>query len=145
MLPRLLFALLLTCGCVFFEHAPCAAQSGGQIVAFEPLQAAPRPPKRGIAGIVVGSVASGLTVLNLAAVPLCSLDYYEENDMDDFCRVSSFVFAGAFATAAIVALSIGIPRRRAYKAWQRQHRMALEAPRITPTTTGLQLAWGMRF
>lgn len=127
----------------------CSASSAAaqQLVPFEqygPPPSDPRP-RSGIAGVIVGSAASGIAALNLGTLPMCYASFYPD-DARDACTVLSFAFAGIATVVAVPALSIGIVRRKKYKAWK-----ARNFPKVTgsfapaPLHGGAALMWSGRF
>ena len=56
-------------------------------------------PSTGIPQIVIGWIASGIGVVNLAAIPLCSADFYPSNATD---------------TCTILSIGVGIVGRGSF-------------------------------
>ncbi len=126
---------------------PLATAQAQKYVPFEeygPPTADPKP-SRGIGGLVVGSAGLFIATLNLATLPICQASFYPD-DARTTCRALSFGFASVATLVAIPALSIGIVKRRRYKAWKaRRFPRVAALPTLVPQPQGATLAIHGRF
>jgi len=140
----LVASLLLAVGSLHAQAAPVPPSAPPAARAPDPPAARDPKPPGGIGGIVVGFAGLGFMVSNLATMPLCALDYYEEHDLRGICIGTSLGLAGAGLAAAIPGLVIGFRRRRVYKAWRARQQAAALPLRIGFAWTGERLWLGYR-
>jgi hypothetical protein len=68
-------------------------------------------------------VATGVGLLNLAAVPVCSADFYPA-DAEDACVVGSLIVAGVGVGLGIPFLIVGYSQHSDYNAWKARNGVA---------------------
>ena len=73
-------------------------------------------PSTGLAGRIVGGIGLGLAGLNLATLPICTIDGYPEG-LSDSCRAGTFALAGIFGTVGFIALVAGLSNKARHRRW----------------------------
>jgi hypothetical protein len=103
------------------------AQQSDPRLGFEPPVLV-QPPRTGIPALAVAAGLLGEAALNLALLPVCHADWYP-SDAEEFCVVSSYVFAGVGIAVGVPSLIIGLVRYRRHQEWKARKRgLALLEP-----------------
>ncbi len=102
-------------------------------------------PRSGLGGVIAGGAALGIAALNLVTLPMCSASFYP-SDAEESCVVLSIAFASIASVVAVPALSVGLVRRKKYKAWRARQRAPVSSS-FAPTAVhgGYALVWRGRF
>lgn len=110
----------------------------------EPPPSYERPPRSGLAGVIVGSIGLGVAAVNFGTLPLCfDSPTYPYADHQAICLGFTVGYGVAGLVTGITGLGLGVPRRRAYKEWRNRARYGRSpgfeglSVGLTPQHTGL--------
>jgi hypothetical protein len=77
-------------------------------------------PSSGVGLIVGGWIVTGVGVVNLATIPVCSADFYPR-ESEDLCVTLSIAFGVAGVVIGVPLLVVGYNKRSKYKEWSKRH------------------------
>lgn len=99
------------------------------------------PPRRGVAGLVVGSLGLAASALFFGAISSCS-----ETATPEACKRGGAVIATATLATGVVGMTLGLRRHRAYKRWVRRQRNTADVRiGVASETHGWRLILAGRF
>lgn len=102
-------------------------------------------PRSGVGGVVVGSAALGMALLNVATLPICFADFYPSGAQDG-CVIGSLALAGVDVVVGVPSLVLGLIRLRRYRDWKQQRALALvERLGAGASPSGATLRYTLRF
>jgi hypothetical protein len=78
------------------------------------------PPSSGVGMIITGWIMSGVGAMNLALIPVCSMDAYPRESRD-LCIQLSIGVGVIGLGVGIPLLAVGYHQRSKFKEWKRQH------------------------
>jgi hypothetical protein len=103
----------------------------------------PSEPRNGLAGLVVGSLGLAAGVFTVGIGPAICSGGTDDGGFNKGC-LAAFLSVGTVGVATgALGLSLGIPRRRAYKRWQRERDKRLQlgvVPSVRPGGAELSLS-----
>ena len=103
-------------------------------------------PSSGLGLIIPGWILTGVGAANLATMPLCFADFYEDFGVKEVCIAGSIVFAGVGLGLGVPFLIVGYGQRRRHKAWERGHVAAhLSRTRVVPLDGGGLASYSFQF
>jgi hypothetical protein len=103
-------------------------------------------PSTGTGLVVVGWIATGLGVLNLATLPICFADFYPE-DAETLCVIGSATIGGVGLALGVPFLIVGYSQKADYREWKARNGMAyhLQNTYVTVASDGVGLSYSAAF
>jgi hypothetical protein len=78
------------------------------------------PPSSGVGMIITGWIMSGVGVMNLALIPVCTMDAYPRQSRD-LCVQLSIGVGVIGLGVGIPLLAVGYHKRSQFKTWKQRH------------------------
>ena len=138
---RLVLSLVLVLSALLIQASLGAAQDQGISVGFAAPELESRPPN-GIAAVIVGGVLMGGSAESFTLMSFCDggdILFHSRHN----CLMAEGLAGSISLTVGITALTVGMIRRKKYKAWRAAR--ALQSLRIAPIVAGGGMSWSTRF